>query len=68
MGFLPDGAARSVVYRTRDGGRTWTLERTLDGEEIRALQVLDADTAWAVGDKVRTEPQRLLRRAGRPVR
>ena len=62
-GFLPDGVARSVVTRTRDGGATWALERTLDGEELRALQVLDADTAWAVGDKVRTEPQRLLRRA-----
>jgi hypothetical protein len=44
------------------------LERTLDGEELRALQVLDADTAWAVGDRVRTEPQRLLRRPGRPAR
>ena len=55
--------ARSVVYRTRDGGTTWALERTLDGEELRALQALDADTAWAVGDKVRTDPQRMLRRA-----
>jgi photosystem II stability/assembly factor-like uncharacterized protein len=67
-GFLPNGAARSVVYRTRDGGTTWALERTLDGEELRALQALDADTAWAVGDKVRTDPQRMLRRAGRPAR
>ena len=61
-GFLPD-KARSVVYRSADGGGTWHLERTLDGEELRALQVLDADTGWAVGDRVRTEPQRLLRRA-----
>ncbi len=66
-GFLPDGAARSVVYRTRDGGATWALERTLDGEELRALQVLDAVTGWAVGDRVRTEPQRMLRRV-RPAR
>jgi photosystem II stability/assembly factor-like uncharacterized protein len=64
-GFLPGGAARSVVYRTQDGGATWSLERTLDGEELRALQVLDLDTGWAVGDRVRTEPQRMLRRAGR---
>lgn len=67
-GFLPEGAARSVVYRTRDGGTTWALERTLDGEELRALQVLDASTAWAVGDRVRTEPQRMLRRAARSGR
>ena len=62
-GFLPDGAARSVVYRTRDGGATWAVERTLEGEELRALQVLDANTGWAVGGRVRTEPQRMLRRA-----
>jgi photosystem II stability/assembly factor-like uncharacterized protein len=66
VGFLPNNVARSVVYRTRDGGATWALERTLDGEELRAVQALDADTAWAVGDSVRTEPQRMLRRAGRP--
>ena len=63
VGYLPDNAARSFVYRTSDGGATWALERTLEGEELRALQVLDADTAWAVGDKVRTDPQRMLRRA-----
>jgi hypothetical protein len=40
----------------------------LDGEELRALQALDADTAWAVGDKVRTDPQRMLRRAARATR
>jgi photosystem II stability/assembly factor-like uncharacterized protein len=62
-GFLPDGAARSVVYRTRDGGATWAVERTLEGEELRALQVLDANTGWAIGGRVRTEPQRMLRRA-----
>jgi photosystem II stability/assembly factor-like uncharacterized protein len=66
VGFLPNNVARSVVYRTRDGGATWALERTLDGEELRAIQALDADTAWAVGDRVRTEPQRMLRRARRP--
>ena len=62
VGYLPDNAGRSVVYRTSDGGATWTLERTLDGEELRALQVLDAGTGWAVGDRVRTDPQRMLRR------
>jgi photosystem II stability/assembly factor-like uncharacterized protein len=66
VGFLPNNVARSVVYRTRDGGATWALERTLDGEELRAIQALDADTAWAVGGRVRTEPQRMLRRSAPP--
>jgi photosystem II stability/assembly factor-like uncharacterized protein len=61
-GFLPD-KARSVVYRTRDGGATWSLEKTLDGEEMRSLQVLANGAGWAVGARVRTEPQRLLVRA-----
>lgn len=61
-GFLPD-KARSLVTRSRDGGATWAVERTLEGEELRALQMLDANTGWAVGDRVRTEPQRMLRRA-----
>ncbi len=66
VGYLPDNAARSVVYRTSDSGATWALERTLDGEELRAVQALDADTAWAIGDRTRTEPQRMLRRTRRP--
>lgn len=66
VGYLPDNAARSVVYRTSDGGTTWAVERTLDGEELRAVQALDATTAWAIGDRVRTEPQRMLRRVRRP--
>ncbi len=65
VGYLPDNAARSFVYRTTDGGATWTVERTLDGEELRVVQALGPDAAWAVGDRVRTEPQRMLRRARR---
>ncbi len=65
-GFLPD-KARSFVWRTADGGATWSVEHRLEGEELRALQMLDAETGWAVGGKVRTEPQRMLRRA-RPSR
>lgn len=61
VGFLPENAARSLVFRTSDGGGTWRLERTLDGEELRAVQALDAGTAWAIGDRVRTDPQRMLR-------
>ena len=66
VGFLPD-KARSFLWRTADGGATWSVEHRIEGEELRALQMLDAETGWAVGGKVRTEPQRMLRRA-RPGR
>ncbi|MEO8586530.1 MAG: YCF48-related protein [Acidobacteriota bacterium] len=66
-GFLPD-KARSFVWHTADGGATWSVERRLEGEELRALQMLDAETGWTVGDRVRTEPQRMLRRARPPAR
>ena len=61
VGFLPD-KARSIVWHSADAGGTWSDRAQLDGEELRALQMLDADTGWAVGDRVRTEPQRMLRR------
>lgn len=61
VGYFPD-KARSQVWRTADAGETWTVEHTLDGEELRALRMLDERTGWAVGDRVRTGPQRLLRR------
>jgi photosystem II stability/assembly factor-like uncharacterized protein len=61
VGFFPD-KARSQVWRTADGGATWSVEQTLEGEELRALRMLDERTGWAVGDRVRTAPQRMLRR------
>ncbi len=67
VGFLRD-KARSFVFATADSGAHWTIERRLDGEELRALQMLDEDTGWAVGDRVRTQPQRLLRRVRSPER
>lgn len=67
VGFLPD-KAQSMVWHSSDAGGTWTVERRLEGEELRALQMLDAETGWAVGDRVRTQPQRMLLRARRPVR
>jgi photosystem II stability/assembly factor-like uncharacterized protein len=66
-GHLRD-KARSFVWRTADAGASWTEERRLEGEELRALQMLDVETGWAVGDRVRTQPQRMLRRARRPER
>ncbi len=67
VGFVPD-KARSIVWHSADAGVTWSEERRLEGEELRTLQMLDADTGWTVGDRVRTEPQRMLRRTRRPDR
>jgi len=66
-GFLPD-KGQSIVWHTVDAGATWSVQRRLEGEELRALQMLDAQTGWAVGGRVRTQPQRMLRRAGPPER
>ena len=52
---------RSIVLRTEDSGATWTLEGDVQGEELRALFVLDPDHAWTVGDRNRPGPQVLLR-------
>lgn len=61
VGFFPD-KARSQVWHTADAGATWSVEHMIEGEELRALRMLDERTGWAVGDRVRTGPQRLLRR------
>jgi len=53
---------RSIVLGTGDGGDTWQIECQVSGEELRALFVLDAEHAWAVGDRVRPGQQVLLRR------
>jgi photosystem II stability/assembly factor-like uncharacterized protein len=56
---------RSIVLRTEDAGATWGVEGDVQGEELRALFVLDPDHAWTVGDRNRPGPQMLLRyRAG----
>lgn len=50
----------STVLHTEDGGRTWQTQTTIYGEKLLALHVR-GDHVWAVGDRVREEPQRLLR-------
>jgi len=52
----------SVVLATRDGGGSWRVERVEPGEALRAVFTLDPRHAWAVGDRVRTAPQVVLRR------
>jgi photosystem II stability/assembly factor-like uncharacterized protein len=66
-GFLPN-KGESIVWQTNDAGTTWSEERRLEGEELRALQMIDAETGWAVGDRVRTQPQKMLRRLRHPER
>jgi photosystem II stability/assembly factor-like uncharacterized protein len=51
----------STVFETDDGGETWSPHLTVAGEELRALTFIDAGHGWAAGDRVRREPQKLLR-------
>lgn len=64
--FGTDG--RSIVLRTDDGGATWITEADVQGEELRALFVLDAEHAWTIGDRVRPGDQTVLRRAIGPAK
>jgi photosystem II stability/assembly factor-like uncharacterized protein len=63
VGYYAD-VAESVVLGTRDGGLTWQVEHVQPGELLRSLFVLDADHAWAAGDRARTTPQVVLRLCG----
>jgi photosystem II stability/assembly factor-like uncharacterized protein len=60
VGYYSD-VAESVVLGTHDGGATWGVEHVQRGELLRALFVLDANHAWAAGDRARTAPQVVLR-------
>ncbi|MGH7741811.1 MAG: WD40/YVTN/BNR-like repeat-containing protein [Candidatus Eiseniibacteriota bacterium] len=62
VGYYAD-AAESVVLGTRNGGATWTVERTQPGELLRSLFALDTLHVWAAGDRARTSPQVILRYA-----
>lgn len=62
VGYYAD-VAESVVLHTADGGASWEVERVQSGELLRSLFVLDAEHAWAAGDRARTRPQVILRRA-----
>jgi photosystem II stability/assembly factor-like uncharacterized protein len=62
VGYYSD-VAESVILHTSDGGTTWAVERVQPGELLRSLFVLDAEHAWAAGDRARTRPQVILRYA-----
>jgi photosystem II stability/assembly factor-like uncharacterized protein len=61
VGYYAD-VAESAVLATSDGGATWRVERVVPGELLRSLFLLDAEHAWAAGDRARTTPQVVLRR------
>lgn len=50
----------STVFGTEDGGLTWEIQKTVFGEDFMAIFERDGHV-WIVGDRVRKEPQRLLR-------
>jgi photosystem II stability/assembly factor-like uncharacterized protein len=62
VGYYAD-VGESVVLATSDGGASWRVERVQPGEMLRSLFLLDAQHAWAAGDRARTAPQVVLRRA-----
>lgn len=56
VGFFAN-YGRSWILRTRDGGKTWSIEADIEGEELRALHLLDATRAWAIGARTRPGAQ-----------
>ena len=50
----------STVFATEDGGRNWEIQKIVHGEEFMSIFERDGHV-WIVGDRVRKEPQRLLR-------
>jgi photosystem II stability/assembly factor-like uncharacterized protein len=50
----------STVFATVDGGQNWVTQKTVFGEEFLAIFERDGHV-WIVGDRVRNEPQKLLR-------
>ncbi|HEX9099879.1 MAG TPA: hypothetical protein VF956_10375 [Candidatus Dormibacteraeota bacterium] len=56
-GVLPvtcDGAGRSAVFRTEDGGRTWTFFPQPADVEVTLQYFLDADNGWVFSRNART--------------
>lgn len=53
-----DGTA--LLLETFNGGATWETNMTVYGEELMAVFERDGHV-WAVGDRVREKPQRMIR-------
>lgn len=51
-GFLmaQNAAGEGLIYETSDGGKNWTLKTTIGTKTLRDVMILDANTAFAVGD------------------
>jgi photosystem II stability/assembly factor-like uncharacterized protein len=50
----------SLILHTENGGASWESAKTIEGEELRALEVRDG-YVWTAGDRVREKKQRLFR-------
>lgn len=65
VGFVPaSGRADSMILRTENGGETWSLQQDVPGQQLNALDVLDAEHAWTAGE--RTVKDRVLLMRLRP--
>ena len=53
---------RSLILRTVDGGKTWTVDADIEGEELRVMFALDADHLWAIGERTRPGAQAIFYR------
>lgn len=40
------------ILHTRDGGRTWSNQKSGTKENLKRISVVDEDTAWVIGDSV----------------
>jgi photosystem II stability/assembly factor-like uncharacterized protein len=58
VGFTRE-TGMSYVLHTADGGATWTVQKTIEGEELHAIHMMRGK-GWAVGDRSRVEPQKIL--------
>ncbi len=51
----------SIVLHTTDGGVRWSVQQTVTGESLFALGFVGDRLGHAIGERVRREPQKLLR-------
>jgi photosystem II stability/assembly factor-like uncharacterized protein len=58
VGFTRE-SGMSYVLHTADGGATWVVQKRIKGEELLAIHMMRGK-GWAVGNRSREEPQKIL--------